>query len=206
MNSLTRRWMSICSRSMLILSIIHVQFEAMSASSLWHRLQSKQFFVHYLNSTQRFTFKFRTHDLHNMPMVHVIFRYILVGLQKGLTTFKLPFLIIIFSLSLFSQLHRVARVQPDVSSVTLDRLSLDTFGDFTPTVARLSRLANRMTRGLNKTEVLKERNQTIDEIIEEFGLMVAFEHYIYMPGGHWRPRNCAPKWKVNDWEIFSKAD
>ena len=60
----------------------------MSASGLWHRLQSKQFFVHYLNSTQRFTFKFRTHDLHNMPMVHVIFRYILVGLQKGLTTFK----------------------------------------------------------------------------------------------------------------------
>ena len=46
------------------------------------------FLTHYLNSTQRFTFKFRTHDLHNMPMVHVIFRYILVGLQKGLTTFK----------------------------------------------------------------------------------------------------------------------
>ena len=64
----------------------------MSASGLWHRLQSKQFFVHYLNSTQRFTFKFRTHDLHNMPMVHVIFRYILVGLQKGLTTFKFFFL------------------------------------------------------------------------------------------------------------------
>ena len=60
----------------------------MSVSGLWHRLQSKQFFVHYLNSTQRFTFKFRTHDLHNMPMVHVILCYILVCLQKGLTTFN----------------------------------------------------------------------------------------------------------------------
>ena len=61
----------------------------MSASGLWHRLQSKQVFFHYLNSTQRFTFKFRTHDLHNMPMVHIIFHYIgTVGLQKGLTTFK----------------------------------------------------------------------------------------------------------------------
>ena len=44
--------------------------------------------MHYLNSTQRFTFKFRTHDLHNMPMVHVILCYILVCLQKGLTTFN----------------------------------------------------------------------------------------------------------------------
>ena len=60
----------------------------MSVSGLWHRLQSKQFFVHYLNSMQRFTFKFRTHDLHNMPMVHVILCYILVCLQKGLTSFK----------------------------------------------------------------------------------------------------------------------
>ena len=47
--------------------------------------------MHYLKSTQRSTFKFCTHDLHNMPMVQVIFRCILVhvGLQKGLTTFKL---------------------------------------------------------------------------------------------------------------------
>ena len=70
----------------------------MSVSGLWHRLQSKQFFVHYLNSTQRFTFKFRTHDLHNMPMVHVILCYILVCLQKGLTTFKGLFLTTLLTL------------------------------------------------------------------------------------------------------------
>ena len=44
--------------------------------------------MHYLKSTQRSTFKFCTHDLHNMPMVQVIYRCILVDLQKGLTTFK----------------------------------------------------------------------------------------------------------------------
>ena len=44
--------------------------------------------MHYLNSTQRSTFKFCTNDLHNMPMFQVIFRCILVGLQKGRTTFN----------------------------------------------------------------------------------------------------------------------
>ena len=34
----------------------------------------------------QFTFKFCTYDLHNMPMVHEIFRFILVGMQKGHTT------------------------------------------------------------------------------------------------------------------------
>ena len=61
-----------------------------AASGLWHRFYIKQFFVHvveFYESGLLFV-KFRTHDLHNMPMVHVIFRYILVGLQKGLTTFK----------------------------------------------------------------------------------------------------------------------
>ena len=74
--------------------LVHLRRRAAPAASdksdhmLQCRLQSKQFFVHYLNSTQQFTFKFRTHDLHNMPMVHVRFRYTLVGLQKGRVTFK----------------------------------------------------------------------------------------------------------------------
>ena len=63
-------------------------YTILKKTGLWRRLQSKEFFVHYLNSTQRSTFKFCTNDLHNMPMVQVIFRCILVGLQKGRTTFK----------------------------------------------------------------------------------------------------------------------
>ena len=41
--------------------------------SLTYKLQSSQFFLHYLNPRQLLTFKFHRQGLHNKPVVHVMF-------------------------------------------------------------------------------------------------------------------------------------
>ncbi|XP_072174698.1 uncharacterized protein [Diadema setosum] len=84
----------------------------------------------------------------------------------------------------------------DTSFITLDDLTWRTFGDELPGVGKLSRLSNQIRRELNKTEVLQERNQTIDEIFREHGLFLGIRNYLYLPGGHWKPKRCTPKWKV----------
>lgn len=64
------------------------------------------------------------------------------------------------------------------------------------TIGRLSRLSNKILEEVNKTAILEERNQTVDEVFHELGLMIDVDGYIYLPGGHWKPMGCSPKWKV----------
>ncbi|XP_030842446.1 uncharacterized protein LOC587517 [Strongylocentrotus purpuratus] len=89
-----------------------------------------------------------------------------------------------------------ARLRTDVSYITLDELCWQTFGDNMSTIGRLSRLSNKILEEVNKTAILEERNQTVDEVFHELGLMIDVDGYIYLPGGHWKPMGCSPKWKV----------
>ncbi|XP_041479655.1 beta-1,4-galactosyltransferase 6-like [Lytechinus variegatus] len=89
-----------------------------------------------------------------------------------------------------------ARLRPDVSFVTLDEVCWQTFGDNMSTVGKMSRLSNKLLGEMNVTAVLEERNQTADEVFHDLGLMIDVEGYIYLPGGHWKPIDCDPKWKV----------
>nr|XP_054766013.1 beta-1,4-galactosyltransferase 5-like [Lytechinus pictus] len=92
---------------------------------------------------------------------------------------------------------QVGRVKPDLNAIPVAHTEEIVFGHLVGEVRTAVKVANEMLRKKlvddktgNKTDTDWHFNELLKPEIK------TNDSYRYLPGGHWKPINCSPKWKV----------
>ncbi|XP_054761815.2 beta-1,4-galactosyltransferase 5-like [Lytechinus pictus] len=89
------------------------------------------------------------------------------------------------------------RLTPDKEASTVQKVNEGLFGKFLPRTQTLVDMANRTLPSIIlKRKSIREAADEIDKTITELNLAVDIDDYRLLPGGHWIPLSCNPRWKV----------
>ncbi|XP_041472844.1 beta-1,4-galactosyltransferase 5-like [Lytechinus variegatus] len=89
------------------------------------------------------------------------------------------------------------RLTPNKEATTVQRVNEFVFGKFLPKTQAMTDVANQTLPSIiTKRKSIREAADEIDKTLTELNLAVDFDDYRLLPGGHWIPLSCNPRWKV----------